>query len=76
MYLVGLPGSGKSELARQYGDFVFKNGDVSTVITLNTESEERFKHDLIEPLLELKAAKGTELGYQRCVQQKYNRLPF
>ena len=33
---------------------------VSTVITLNTESEERFKHDLIEPLLELKAAKGTE----------------
>ena len=60
VYLVGLPGSGKSELARQYGNLVFESGNVSTVITLNTESEERFKHDLIEALLELKAAKGTE----------------
>ena len=31
--LEGLPGSGKSELARQYGNRVFKSGEVSTVIT-------------------------------------------
>ena len=54
------PGSGKSELARQYGNLVFESGNVSIVITLNTESEGQFKHDLIEALLELKAAKGTE----------------
>ena len=58
VHLVGLPGSGKSELARQYGNLVFKSGEVSTVITLNTESEKQFRDDLIEALLELKAAKG------------------
>ena len=58
VHLVGLPGSGKSELARQYGNLVFKRGEVSTVITLNTESEKQFRDDLIEALLELKAAKG------------------
>ena len=59
VYLVGLPGSGKSELARQYGNLVFKNGDVHTVITLNTETEKQFKDDIVEALLQLKAAKGT-----------------
>ena len=39
----------------QCGNRVFESGNASTVITLNTESEERFKHDLIEALLSLKA---------------------
>ena len=60
VYLVGMPGSGKSELACQYGKLVYKSGEVSTVITLNTESKKQFQDDLIDALLELKAAKGTE----------------
>ena len=74
VYLVGLPGSGKSELARQYGNLVFKSGEVSTVITLSTESEEQFQHDLIEVLLELKAAKGTEATREELSKKEIQSL--
>ena len=60
VYLVGLPGSGKSELARQYGNRVFERGEVSTVITLSTESEEQFRDDVIQAIIKLKAAEGTD----------------
>ena len=76
VYLVGLPGSGKSELARQYGNLVFKRGEVSTVITLSTESEEQFKDDLIEALLELKAAKGTEATQEEFSKKKIQSLVY
>ena len=60
VYLVGLPGSGKSELARQYGNLLFERGEVSTVITLSTESEEQFRDDVIQAIIKLKAAEGTD----------------
>ena len=60
VYLVGLPGSGKSELARQYGNLVFERGEVSTVITLNTESEGQFRDDLIQAIIKLKAVEATD----------------
>ena len=60
VYLVGLPGSGKSELARQYGNLLFERGEVSTVITLSTESEGQFRDDVIQAIIKLKAAEGTD----------------
>ena len=74
VYLVGLPGSGKSELARQYGNLVFKSGEVSTVITLSTENEGQFQHDLIEALLEVKAAKGTKATKEELSKKEINYL--
>ena len=76
VYLVGLPGSGKSELARQYGNLVFKSGEVSTVITLSTESEKQFEDDLIEALLELKAAKGTEVRQEELSKKEIKSLVY
>ena len=76
VYLVGLPGSGKSELARQYGNLVYKNGDVYTVITLNTESEKQFRDDLIEAILELKAAKGTEPAREEFSKKTIKSLVY
>ena len=76
VYLLGLPGSGKSELARQYGNLVFKSGEVSTVITLSTESEEKFQHDLIDALLELKAAKGTEATREELSKKEIQSLIY
>ena len=60
VYLVGPPGSGKSELARQYGNHVYERGEVSTVITLSTESEGQFRDDLIKAVRKLKAALGND----------------
>ena len=76
VHLVGLPGSGKSELARQYGNLVFKNGDVHTVITLNTESEKQFKDDLIDAILQLKAAKGTEATREEFSKKAIQSLVY
>ena len=75
VYLVGRPGSGKSELARQYGNLVSKSGEVSTVITLSTENKKQFQHDLIEALLELKAAaKGTNATKEELSKKEINYL--
>ena len=76
VYLVGLPGSGKSELARQYGNLVFKNGDVHTVITLNTESEKQFKDDIVHALLQLKAAKGTHATQEEFSKKEIQSLVY
>ena len=76
VYLVGLPGSGKSELARQYGNLVFKNGDVHTVITLNTESEKQFKDDIVHALLQLKAAKGTHATQEEFSKKAIQSLVY
>ena len=56
--LIGLPGSGKEQLARQYGLLVHKGVYGSTIISLNCESKEQFEDDLIKAICKLEAFKG------------------
>ena len=51
VYLVGVPGSGKTELARQFGHSVFcERKGTPTVMTLNIETPEEFKLSLAESI--------------------------
>ena len=47
VYLVGVPGSGKTELARQFGELMYcKPNGAPVVVTLNTENPYEFKTTL------------------------------
>ena len=48
IYVVGNQGTGKTELARQYGNFEFDRDPTRTVIHLNITSETVFKESLVE----------------------------
>ena len=56
LYLSGLPGSGKSELSRQYGQHGFDQGEYTTVIALNAETEEQFRKDMVNAVLEIQSS--------------------
>ena len=59
VYLFGVPGSGKTEIARQYGNFAYEKHGVSTVITLNAEGSHEFRKTLFNVLQEIKTPKLT-----------------
>ena len=56
LYLSGLPVSGKSELARQYGERGFDQRAYTTVIALNAETEEQFRKDMVNAVLEIQSS--------------------
>jgi hypothetical protein len=53
LYLFGLPATGKTEMARQYGNFEFHRNYTRTVVHLNMTSEEAFKKSLILDIIEI-----------------------
>ena len=54
VYLVGVPGSGKTELARQFGKSMYcKRNGAPVVVTLNTEDPYEFKTTLAKSIWEI-----------------------
>ena len=72
VYLTGQPGSGKTELARQYGE-QFRNAaspsDTSKplVIALDTKTEESLLKSITEVLQKLQPSIGMETNHHGCV---------
>ena len=60
IYVVGNQGMGKTELARQYGDFEFERNRTHTVVHLNMTSETVFRESLIKVITE------TDLQTDNC----------
>ena len=74
LYLSGLPGSGKSELARQYGERGFDQGTYTTVIALNAETEEQFRRDMVNAVLEILS--GTNIKAEMKSNVFRETLPY
>ena len=53
IYIIGSQGTGKTELARQYGNFEFDGNLTRTVVHLNMTSETVFKESLIKVITEI-----------------------
>ena len=53
IYVVGDPRTGKTELARQYGNFEFDRNRTSTVVHLNMTSETALRESLIKVIIEI-----------------------
>ena len=73
VYLMGPPGLGKEELSRQFGKLVHGHHR-NTVITLNCESEEKFKDDLIKSVHELKAYRTYKGANTECKEYSAERI--
>ena len=74
LYLSGLPGSGKSELARQYGERGFDRIEYTTVIALNAETEEQFRRDIVNAVLEIQS--GTNIKAEARSNIFRETLPY
>lgn len=77
VYLVGVPGSGKTELARQFGNSVFcKRKGAPIVVTLNTESPEGFKLSLAESIWEMEESQqnGKHAEVKDLMEEKVDNL--
>ena len=59
IYIIGSQGTGKTELARQYGNFEFDRHLTRTVVHLNMISETVFKESLIKVITEIDLQKDT-----------------
>ena len=62
IYMVGSQGTGKTELARQYGNFEFDRNLTRTVVHLNMISETVFKESLIKVINKIELQTGACSG--------------
>ena len=76
VYLVGVPGSGKTELARQFGDSMYcKPNGAPVVVTLNTENPYQFKTTLASSIKEIeKESKQYSKDFEKLTETKVDVL--
>ena len=74
IYIIGNQGIGKTELARQYGNFEFDRNLTRTVVHLNMISETVFKESLIKIITEIDLQKDTTsnefINYRKNLRQE------